>query len=158
MDGETLFWWHRRCIFSGQPTDWDKAVGEPWKILVADRNRNVRDLLRRELLAEGYSVEVAKDGHDLWLRLNSNAPPDLVILDLEIPFLEDLMTQGQVRNGEPPVPVIIYSYLPEEDDRRVPKAAAFLEKKEDTQRLKEMVAEVLRRYYPSGPTAGSAPA
>ena len=31
-------------------------------ILVADKNRNVRDFLRRELSAVGYEVTVAEDG------------------------------------------------------------------------------------------------
>jgi DNA-binding response OmpR family regulator len=124
-------------------------VGEACKILIADRNRHVRDLLRRELMAEGYSVEVAKDGHEVWLMINGGNPPDLVILDLEIPFLEDLVELAHLREGEPSVPLIIFSFFPDEDDRIVPKAAAFLEKKEDTNHLKEVVAEVIGRLYPN---------
>jgi CheY-like chemotaxis protein len=123
-------------------------VSEPCKILIADRNRHVRELLRRELMAEGYTVEVAKDGHEVWLMINGGNPPNLIILDLEIPYLEDLMRLAHFRDNEPSVPLIIFSFLPEEDDRTLPKAAAFLEKKEDTDHLKEVVAEVIGRYYP----------
>lgn len=123
-------------------------MSEPCKILIADRNRHVRELLRRELIAEGYTVEVAKDGHEVWLMINRGNPPDLIILDLEIPYLEDLVEMADFRNHEPTVPLIIFSFLPEEDERALPKAAAFLEKKEDTDRLKEVVAEVIGKYYP----------
>lgn len=131
-------------------------MGEPWKILVADRNRHVRDLLRRELEAEGYAVETARDGREVRLKINPDSRPDLVILDLEIPYLEDLIELEQFRKGEPSLPLIIFSFLPE-DDRPVPKAAAFLEKKEDVQRLKELVAEVIERYYPNKAPAGYGP-
>lgn len=150
------FPWHRHCIFFRQSGISDTVVGEPWKILVADRNRHVRDLLRRELEAEGYAVETAKDGREVRLRVNEDTPPDLIILDLEIPYLEDLVELEQFRKGELSLPMIIFSFLPE-DDRPVPKAAAFLEKKEDVQRLKELVAEVIERYYPDK-TAGYGPA
>jgi two-component system response regulator MprA len=116
--------------------------------LIADRNRHVRELLRRELMAEGYTVEVAKDGHEVWLMINSGNPPNLIILDLEIPYLDDLVEMAHFRDSEPSVPLIIFSFLPEEDDRALPKAAAFLEKKEDTDHLKEVVAEVIGKYYP----------
>lgn len=129
----------------------DCAVGESCKILIAERNRHVRELLRRELLAEGYTVEVAKDGHEVWLMINRGNPPSLIILDLEIPYLDDLVERAHFREGEPTVPLIIFSFLPEEDDRNLPRAAAFLEKKEDTDRLKEVVAEVIGRYYPDKP-------
>lgn len=126
-------------------------MAELAKILIADRNRHVRDLLRRELMAEGYSVEVAKDGHEVWLMINAGAPPDLIILDLEIPYLEELVELAHFREGEPTVPLIVFSFLPDEDERPVPRAAAVLEKKEDTDRLKEAVAEVMGRFYPKRP-------
>lgn len=122
-------------------------MAESYKILVADRNRHVRDLLRRELMAEGYAVSVAKDGHEVWLLINGDEPPHLLILDLEIPYLEELVELAHFREGEPPVPLIIFSFLPTEDERVVPRAAAFLEKKEDTNHLKEVVAEVIGKFY-----------
>lgn len=125
-------------------------MGESYKILVADRNRHVRDLLRRELMAEGYDVSVAKDGHEAWVVLNGDERPHLLILDLEIPYLEDLVELGHFREGESSLPLIIFSFLPEEtEDGPVPRAAAFLEKKEDTDRLKAVVAEVIGRFYPN---------
>ena len=57
-------------------------MAEPPKILIADRNRHVRDFLRRELHAEGYRIEVARDGREVLNHLQGHEPPDLLILDL----------------------------------------------------------------------------
>lgn len=121
-------------------------MSEPIRILVADRNRHVRELLRRELAAEGYLVQVAKDGQEVELALNGREPPHLLILDLEIPYLEEVEALPQLRGRPAQLPVIIHSFPPDAPDG--PQAlpvAAFLEKKEDTDRLKELVAQVLGR-------------
>lgn len=34
-------------------------------LLIADRNRNVREFLKRELIAEGYGVKVARNGQEI---------------------------------------------------------------------------------------------
>jgi DNA-binding response OmpR family regulator len=128
-------------------------VGEFFKILVADRNRNVRELLRRELRAEGYTVDVAKDGHEVWVSLKSDHPPHLLILDLEIPYLEDLLEMARFREGETSLPLIIFSFLPDDGESpAVPEAAAILEKKADMDLLKAVVAEVIGKFY-SRPSA-----
>jgi DNA-binding response OmpR family regulator len=127
----------------------DPAVAEHCKILIADRNRHVREFLRRELGAEGYQVEVAGDGRELLNLLSSDEPPHLLILDLEIPYLDELEIWARVRDRRPPLPVVIHTFLPEYPTRlAVPLAAAFLEKKGDTDHLKAVVAEVLDKHYP----------
>ncbi len=121
----------------------------PWKILVADRNRHVRELLRRDLTAAGYQVQVAKNGLEVWTNLNSEEPPDLLIIDLEIPYLEELQESALFKEGEPPLPLIIYSF--ERDyppDFLTSRAALFLEKMENTDRLKAAVGEVISKHYP----------
>jgi CheY-like chemotaxis protein len=130
-------------------------VGEyPCKILIADRNRHVREFLRRELLAEGYRVEVARDGRELLDRLNGDDPPQLLILDLEIPYLDELQVWERLQDCQPPLPVVIHTFLPEyPTNLTLPLAAVFLEKKGDTDQLKSVVAEVIRKNYPKGAAA-----
>jgi DNA-binding response OmpR family regulator len=100
-------------------------------------------------VADGYDVSVAKDGREAWLVLNGNDRPHLLILDLELPYLEELVELAHFREGEPTMPLIIFSFLPIEiENGPALKAAAFLEKKEDTDRLKALVAEVIGRFYP----------
>ena len=62
-------------------------MSDDFTLLITDRNRHVRNFLRRELIAEGYQVEVAADGRDLLRKISLAGPPDLLILDLEIPPL-----------------------------------------------------------------------
>lgn len=127
----------------------DPAVAEHCKILIADRNRHVREFLRRELGAEGYQVEVAGDGREVLNLLSSSEPPHLLILDLEIPHLDEMEIWARLQDRRPPVPVVIHTFLPEYSTRLlVPLAAAFLEKQGDTDHLKAVVAEVLDQHYP----------
>lgn len=124
-------------------------MADSCKILVADRNRHVREFLRRELTAEGYRVEVARDGRELLEKIDGADPPHLVILDLEIPYLEELEVWTQLMERQPRLPVVIHTFLPEYPTHlTLPGAAAFLEKKGDTDLLKKVVAEVVGKNYP----------
>ncbi|MCK9376246.1 MAG: response regulator [Syntrophobacterales bacterium] len=121
------------------------------KILIADRNRHVREFLRRELTAEGYRVEVARDAREVMSRIDGEDPPQLLILDLEIPYLDEPEVWGCLKDRQPPLPVVIHSLLPEYPTTlTLPIAARFLEKKGDTDLLKSVVAEVIEQYYPAG--------
>jgi len=119
-------------------------------ILIADKNRNVREFLRREFAADGYSVIVAKDYRELVRLVEGDKPPDLLIFDLEMPFSEGKETLAELQGRSPSLPVVVHTFLTEHSsDSAVLKAAAFLEKKgSNIDRLKEVVIEVLRLTYP----------
>jgi DNA-binding NtrC family response regulator len=124
-------------------------VAESCKILIADRNRHVRDFLRRELSAEGYQVEVARDGREVLGRINGDNPPHLLILDLEIPYLDEPEVWSRLQDRQPALPVVIHTFLPEyPTNLTFPIAATFLEKKGDTDLLKTVVAQVIEKHYP----------
>jgi CheY-like chemotaxis protein len=121
------------------------------KILIADRNRHVRDFLRRELTAEGYEVEVAADGREVLSRINDKDPPHLLILDLETPYLDEPDVWDKLKKLQPPLPLVIHTLLPQYPTHlTLPMAAAFLEKKGDTDLLKAVVADVIDKFYPQG--------
>jgi CheY-like chemotaxis protein len=127
------------------------SVADICKILIADRNRHVRDFLRRELTAEGYQVEVARDGREVLSRIKGNDPPHLLILDLEIPYLDETEVWDRLKACQPPLPLVIHTLLPQYPTHlTLPVTAAFLEKKGDTDLLKAVVAEVIDKYYPKG--------
>ena len=72
-----------------------------------------------------------------------------MILDLEIPYLDELEIWTRLKDRQPPLPVVIHTFLPEYPTHlTVPLAAAFLEKKGDTDELKAVVAEVIGKHYP----------
>jgi DNA-binding NtrC family response regulator len=126
-------------------------VADRCKILIADRNRHVRDFLRRELTAEGYQVEVAADGREILNQINGDDPPHLLILDLEIPYLDEPEMWARLQDCQPPLPLVIHTLLPEyPTSQTCPMAAAFLEKRGDTDHLKAVVADVISKYYPKG--------
>lgn len=114
------------------------------KILIADRNRHVREFLCRELTAEGYQVEAARDGREVLQIINGQNPPVLLILDLELPYLTELKVLEILQERLPSLPVVIHCFQPE-SEQHLPGAVAFLEKREDTHLLKEVVAELLGR-------------
>lgn len=119
-------------------------------ILVADRNRHVRELLRRELMADGYSVELARDSREVMVSLEGNRIPDLLILDLDIPNLEGVSMIESLSGRTPPVPVVVHSLADDCANPTLMKAAAALvEKSGDTDHLKRVIQKVLRRCYPN---------
>ena len=122
------------------------------KILIADRNRHVRELLRRELTAEGYRVVVAKDGRELLELLAGPEAPDLLILDLEVPYLDEVALWNRLKGQEPAIPVLIHTFGPED---RGPQpgapAVSFLEKRGDTNHLKAAVVDAITRTSAAGP-------
>ena len=125
-------------------------MAQTFNILVAERNRHVRDFIRRELAAEGYQVESVRDGHELFTRLTATPLPDILILDLEIPFLSEEDLLARLYDDYPHLPIVIHSFFPDElQPDQGPQAAAILEKKEDIQRLRETVAEVLAKHHPT---------
>ena len=123
----------------------ENSVEAPAKILIADRNRHVREFLRRELTGEGYRVEVARDGRELLSKLEGPEPPDLLILDPEIPYLDEMAVWTRLREREPAVPVLIHTFGPEERNLPGPATVAFLEKKGDTDLLKAAVMDAITK-------------
>jgi len=116
-------------------------------LLIADRNRNVREFLRREFTLEGYRVEVAKDGDEVLTSIESSEPPDVLVLDLEIQFRDGFPFFEKLEALPYPIPVVIHSFLPE-DGAVLGRCDAFVEKSENIDKLKSALKEVLHKFYP----------
>ncbi|MDQ1240358.1 MAG: hypothetical protein QG577_2544 [Thermodesulfobacteriota bacterium] len=130
---------------------------EPLKILIADRNRHVREFLQREFTACGYAVDVAGDGREVLSKLAH--PPDLLILDLEIPLIDGMQLLEVLRTSIPRLPVIIHSFLEEHlNQPLLSSAAALVEKAGDTDCLKRTVSDVMQQYYPEMFVSSAGPA
>jgi CheY-like chemotaxis protein len=56
----------------------------PYRLLVADDESSIRDLLQTSVCKEGYEVRVAKHGFDALARMRG-ALPDLILTDLKMP-------------------------------------------------------------------------
>lgn len=122
-------------------------------ILVADKNRHVRDFLRRELSAEGYEVAVAGDGGQILAQLESENGVDLLVFDLETPDADSSKIFEKTQNRRPPLPVVIHTFLTEESERdfSLNKGEICIEKSGNIDLLKTAIADMLRRFYPDEP-------
>jgi len=125
-------------------------VGESFKILVTDRNRRVRELLQRELAAEGYQVAVARDTQEVLAMIAGDEPPHLLLLDPEIPNFSEPQILEKFQKLYPRLPVIIHTFLLDDFSHwKKLTSVVLLEKKEDIDLLKQVVAGVIDRNYPS---------
>ncbi|CAA9292744.1 MAG: Putative response regulator [uncultured Corynebacteriales bacterium] len=85
------------------------------RVLLADDDPTVRDVVCRYLERDGLSVETVADGRQALDRAVA-APPDLLVLDLMLPGLGGLEVCRRLRAAVP-VPVILLTALGSEDDR-----------------------------------------
>jgi len=74
-------------------------------ILVVEDEAEIAGYLRRGLMFEGFSVEVAADGHQA-LAAARERPPDLVVLDLMLPGIDGLEVARRLRSVSD-VPIIM---------------------------------------------------
>jgi two-component system response regulator MprA len=87
------------------------------KILVVDDERAVRDSLRRALELEGYEIELAEDGRQALERLEAEAQPDALILDVLMPGPDGLEVCRRLRRTGSRVPVLMLTARDEVENR-----------------------------------------
>jgi DNA-binding response OmpR family regulator len=88
------------------------------KILVADDEADITDVMARKIAAEGYEVIKAYDGQEAWDRILADRP-DMVLLDVNMPRKDGFAILRELRAGPPEaqgLPVIIISARQELDD------------------------------------------
>src|SRR5579859_1764630 len=81
----------------------------PRKVLVIDDEESVREALSRFLTKAGYQVNVAEDGAAALQLVHSQAPPDLIVLDLNMPVMSgfEVLTALRVNPEWTHIPVIV---------------------------------------------------
>lgn len=84
------------------------------RVLVADDEPEVRDVLRRILEREGYAVLEANDGHHA-LRATELDAPDVMLIDLAMPGMDGIQVLRELRMRRTRLPVIAYSGAPAND-------------------------------------------
>ena len=80
-------------------------MGKFKKILLADDDTSVRDILRILFEEEGYDVNEAKDGQEAWEKLRKDGA-DLGVFDLNMPRLNGIELMKKIRDDAQ------YSQLP----------------------------------------------
>jgi two-component system, OmpR family, KDP operon response regulator KdpE len=98
------------------PSPCRRSIGpDVARILVVDDEAQIRTALARALFARGYEVDAAADGQDALDRAAVH-PPDLVVLDLNMPVMGGLEVTRRIRSWSA-VPILVLSVRDEEPDK-----------------------------------------
>jgi len=117
------------------------------KVLIADDDERIREIVRIYLEAEGFIVYQAEDGNTA-LEMVRKDNPDLVILDLMMPEL-DGWTVCKILRKETKIPIIMLTAKGEENDRVLGfdlGADDYVVKPFSPRELSARVKAVLRRW------------
>lgn len=117
------------------------------KILISDRNKNVREYLKREMRIDGYDIELAKNAGEILDRIRHDDSISLLILDPDLPDLDYESLIQTLIEMTAKLPVILHSYNNSaEDNNGVYKPLHFVEKKgHGIENLKQAVATLLKK-------------
>ncbi len=92
-------------------------------LIIEDENR-IADFIQRGLRAEGFRVQVARNGKDglehaqqAWRTLREGGAPTLIILDLMLPDMNGLEVCQTLRSEQVQLPIIILTALSTVEDR-----------------------------------------
>jgi two-component system, OmpR family, response regulator len=87
-------------------------------ILVVDDEESLTEMVAAALRFGGYEVSTARDGFEA-LRIVKARPPDLIVLDVNMPELDGFEVCRRIRRDGIQIPVIFLTARDEIDDLRV---------------------------------------
>ena len=125
------------------------------KILVADDDLNICELLRLYLEKEGFKVVMAHDGEEAVAKFESEKP-SLILLDIMMPKLDGWQVCRQIRQKSD-CPIIMLTAKGETFDKVLGLelgADDYVVKPFDTKEIVARIKAVLRRSGPAGNAAG----
>ena len=125
-------------------------------ILIVDDHREIRDLVSRALVKEGFRVSTAGDGRDM-RKVLADGRIDLILLDLMLPG-EDGLALCRALRSESDIPIIMLTAKGDEVDRVIGLemgADDYLPKPFGSRELISRIRAVLRRSRPPATTASS---
>jgi DNA-binding response OmpR family regulator len=129
-----------------------EASEPPLRVLVAEDEPSVSDVVTRYLQRDGFVVESVSNGPDALERALAGRP-DLVVLDLMLPGMDGLEVCRRIREAAP-IPIIMLTARGSEDDRVTGLdlgADDYVAKPFSPRELMARIRSVLRRTAESGP-------
>jgi two-component system KDP operon response regulator KdpE len=131
------------------------TVAEPKtpSVLLVEDDRSLRDAVSSALEGAGFEVATVGDGAAAVQALRSSSP-DVVLLDIGLPFVNGWQVLADMHNRQPPV-IIISARGDEQDKVRALDMGAddYLAKPFGTEELLARIRAVLRRAHPPTETA-----
>ena len=125
------------------------AMQKP-KVLVVEDDQPIRASIRRALAYEGYAVSEAEDGESA-LDIIRLSPPDLILLDLNLPGIDGIEVCRRIREAGDVMPIMMITARDAVSDRVVgldSGADDYLVKPFDLAELTARVRAALRRHEP----------
>ena len=115
------------------------------RVLIVDDEESIHIVYREELEEEGYEVLSAMNGPEA-LEIVSRTPPDVVVLDINMPGMDGLEVLRQIKGRHPDLPVILCSAYPEyKQDLSSWASDDYIVKSYDLTELKESIRRQLAR-------------
>lgn len=116
-------------------------------LLIVDRNRNVREYLKRELASEGYHILLAENHRELSKMIHEKKPVDLVVIDPDLPDVEEKQLFRDLQSLSPRTSIVIHALaLDDLNHRRFLMETSFVEKEGNSiEELKHVIAKRLHR-------------
>ncbi len=117
--------------------------------MIVDDDPNIRTSLKDILEEKGYVATVAADGKEA-IAIAKERPEDIVIIDMQLPFLNGLETFSELKKINPEIRAIIITAYKEEMKDLVEQALAggayaCIYKPFDPQKIVEMVEEIAKK-------------
>lgn len=119
-------------------------------LLIADRNPHIRNFLKREMQAEGYNIQLARNAREVLNIIFSPEPIDLIIIDLDLPGANELNLLKSLEDRIPVLPFVIHSYVSDHREYSSNFRAATIVPKQgsSSETLKEVIRDLLKKSYP----------
>lgn len=122
--------------------------GEPIRTAVIDDDPDIVELLKINLKGDPR-FELAGEGTNgaQALEVLAEADPDVVILDLDMPYFDGLNAIGHIRQGWPEVKIVVFSArydIYDADDLLSNRADLYIDKSRGVPELLDRIVEVSR--------------
>jgi DNA-binding NtrC family response regulator len=115
------------------------------KLLIADDEKNLRELYQTELEADGYDVETAANANEV-LEKMEHQEYDVIVLDIKMPGMSgiELLQKIMARDKRQSV-ILNTAYSSYRDNFMSWPAEAYVVKSSDTTELKQTIKRVLAK-------------
>jgi len=121
------------------------AASQLRTVILADRNRHIRELLAREFARAGFAVKGCGLGREAALLAASEG--EILVVDGELPDMDARRVIREVRRSRPGLPVAVYAHGEDEARPCLDEPMVFyVPKGDDPARLVSAVLDVLRGH------------